>query len=238
VKPEDVFALTLGDTTYPVGAPTEFTDCFHPTWGAFKSRIRPAPGNHEYYTTGADGYFGYFGTLAGPDRRGYYSFDHGGWHFVSLNSNVDASPASPQYQWLASDLAASKGALCTIAYWHYPLFSSGPHGNVDQMASVYDALQKAGVDIVLVGHDHIYERFAPQTASGTADPARGIREFVVGVGGAELFKLQATRPNSEFRDDTTHGILRLTLGTQGYGWQFLPVGGGAVRDSGTGTCHN
>ena len=145
-------------------------------------------GNHEYYTPGAEGYFSYFGAQAGPDRRGYYSFDHGGWHFISLNSNIDASPGSAQYQWLAADLASFGATLCTIAYWHYPVFSSGQHGNVPHMAKVFEALQAAGVDIVLSGHDHVYERFAPQNADGVADPARGIREFVVGTGGAEHYR--------------------------------------------------
>jgi 3',5'-cyclic AMP phosphodiesterase CpdA len=237
VGAQDALVLTLGDTTYPVGAPVEFTDCFHPTWGAFKERIRPAPGNHEYMTAGAEGYFGYFGAQAGPQRRGYYSFDHGGWHFISLNSNVDAAPGSPQYQWLAADLAASRDALCTIAYWHYPLTSSGEYGNIPVMAKAYDALHAAGVDIVLSGHVHIYERFAPQAADGTADPQRGIRNFVVGTGGAALYPLGTIHPNSEVRDNTTHGILRLTLGRDAYEWAFVPVGGGPPRDGGRASCH-
>ena len=187
VTPQDALVLTLGDTTYPVGAPAEFTDCFHPTWGAFKDRIRPSIGNHEYFTPGAEGYFSYFGAQAGPERRGYYSFDVGGWHFISLNSNIDAAPGSPQYLWLAADIASSRATSCTIAYWHYPVFSSGQHGGDARMAKVFDALQAGGVDIVLSGHDHIYERFAPQNADGVADAARGIRAFVVGTGGAELY---------------------------------------------------
>ena len=237
VDAQDQLVLTLGDSTYPVGAPVEFTDCFHPTWGAFLDRIRPSPGNHEYYTAGAEGYFGYFGAQAGPQRRGYYSFDHGGWHFISLNSNVDAAPGSPQYQWLAADLAASRDTLCTIAYWHYPLTSSGEYGNIPAMAKAYEALHAAGVDIVLSGHVHIYERFAPQAADGTADPQRGIRNFVVGTGGAALYPLGVIHPNSEVRDNSTHGILRLTLGRDAYTWAFVPVGGGPVRDSGRTSCH-
>jgi len=237
VMPQDTFVLALGDTTYPDGAPTEYATCFNPTWGAFKDRIRPAPGNHEYYTPNADGYFNYFGALAGPDRRGYYSFDFGGWHFISLNSNIDASPQSAQYQWLAADLASSQAATCTIAYWHYPVFSSGMHGNIPQMAKVFEALQVAGVDIVLTGHDHIYERFAPQNANGVADPARGIREFVVGTGGSENYVLEAPRPNSEVRNNTTHGILRLTLGQGRYSWQYVPIAGATFSDAGSDTCH-
>jgi hypothetical protein len=237
VTPLDALVLTLGDTTYPVGAPTEFARCFHPTWGAFKDRIRPSIGNHEYLTPGAEGYFGYFGAQAGPERRGYYSFDIGGWHFISLNSNIDAAPGSPQYLWLAADIASSRSTSCTIAYWHTPVFSSGQHGGDARMAKVFDALHAGGVDIVLSGHDHIYERFAPQNADGVADAARGIRAFVVGTGGAELYALATPLPNSEWRDNTTHGILRLTLGKDSYSWQFMPVGGGAPRDAGRDDCH-
>jgi hypothetical protein len=237
VNPQDALVLTLGDTTYPVGAPTEFANCFHPTWGAFKDRIRPTVGNHEYDTPGAEGYFSYFGAQAGPDRRGYYSFDFGGWHFISLNSNIDASPQSAQYLWLTADLASSRSTPCTIAYWHYPVFSSGQHGSVPQMAQVFAALQAAGVDIVLSGHDHIYERFAPQNADGAANSARGTRAFIAGTGGAELYLLGTPLPNSEVRDNTTHGVLRLTLGQDTYSWQFVPVGGGAARDAGKGTCN-
>jgi len=237
VTPWDVVVLTLGDTTYPIGAPTEFATCFNPTWGAFKDRIRPTAGNHEYYTPGAEGYFSFFGAQAGPDRRGYYSFDFGGWHFISLNSNIDASPESAQYQWLTADLASSRTALCTIAYWHYPVFSSGQHGNIPYMAKVFEALQGAGVEIVLSGHDHVYERFAPQNADGVADPVRGIREFVVGTGGAENYLLETPRPNSEVRDNTSHGILRLTLGPSSYSWQYVPVAGATFRDAGSDTCH-
>ena len=236
VNSQDSLALTLGDTTYPVGALSEFTNCFNPTWGAFKDKVRPAPGNHEYMTPNAEGYYTYFGAQAGPDRRGYYSYDFAGWHFISLNSNVEAGPGSAQYTWLAADLAASKSASCTVAYWHYPVFSSGRHGSLEQMKDIFQLLQTSGADIVLSGHDHIYERFAPQRADGTLDNARGIRAFVVGTGGASLYELRATLPNSEFRDNTHHGVLRLTLRSGGYSWQFVAVGG-AVLDSGSANCN-
>jgi 3',5'-cyclic AMP phosphodiesterase CpdA len=238
VVPTDAFVATLGDNAYQSGTPVEFANCFHPTWGAFKDRIHPAPGNHDYYTPGAEGYFSYFGAQAGPDRRGYYSFDYGGWHFISLNSLSDASEQSAQYQWLASDLAASRGTLCTIAYWHFPVFNSGAtYGGSAKMKPFFDALYSAGVEIVLSGHDHLYERFAPQNPNGVADPARGVRQFVVGTGGAELYKFGPPVPNSEVRIEGTHGVLRLTLGASGYSWQFLPVGGGGARDSGSDSCH-
>jgi hypothetical protein len=238
VAAQDALVLTLGDNAYQDGTATEFANCYHPTWGAFKDRTRPGIGNHEYYTAGAEGYFGYFGAQAGPDRRGYYSFDHGGWHFIALNSMIDTSAQSPQYQWLAADLASSRDTLCTIAYWHFPAFSSGTtHGSYAKMKPIFDALYAAGVDIVLSGDEHQYERFAPQTADGVADAARGIRQFVVGTGGAQLYPLGPPLPNSEVRDNTTHGVLRLTLGQDGYTWQFVPVGNGEPRDVGRGTCH-
>jgi hypothetical protein len=238
VGPQDALVLTLGDNAYGNGTPAEFAGCFHPTWGAFKDRIRPSPGNHDYNTAGAAGYFAYFGELAGPDRRGYYSFDYGGWHFISLNSQIDLTPGADQYLWLTADLAKSRDSLCTIAYWHYPAFSSGTkHGSTVEMRPFFDALYTAGAEIVLSGHEHFYERFGPQTADGTADPVRGVREFVVGTGGAGLYPIGRPFPNSEFRDNTTLGILRLTLGQGTYSWQFVPVGGGDPIDSGTGTCH-
>ncbi len=238
VTPQDALALTLGDNTYDYGRPEEFTDCFHPTWGAFKDRIRPAIGNHEYGTPGADGYFGYFGAQAGSDRSGYYSFDFGGWHFISLNSMIDTSPQSEQYLWLAADLANSRDTLCTIAYWHYPMYSSGVrHGSYPKMAKFFEALHAAGVDIVLSGDEHFYERFAPQNAAGTLDRARGIRQFVVGTGGAGLYAMGSPLPNSEVRDNSTHGVLRLTLEQGSYSWQFMPVGGGPARDTGVDGCH-
>jgi len=235
IKPTDSLVLTLGDNTYPIGAPAEFSDCFQLAWGQFKGRIRPSPGNHDYMTTDAGGYFGYFGAAAGPAGRGYYSFDVGAWHVISLNSNVDAGPGSAQHTWLQADLAASN-ALCTLAYWHHPVFTSGPHGNNLQMAEIYRLLHAGGVEVVLVGHDHVYERFAPQDADGLADPSRGVRSFTVGTGGARLYSWRTPMPNSEFRDSSSHGVLRLTLADGSYRWAFVPVGA-AARDEGAAQCH-
>jgi hypothetical protein len=238
VTPQDSLVLTLGDHAYDDGTPAEFANCFHPTWGAFKSRIFPSPGNHDYYTPGGEGYFTYFGAQAGPDRAGYHSFDHAGWHFISLNSVADVSAQSAQYRWLMSDLAKSGDSLCTIAYWHHPAFNSGAnYGSILEMRPIFDALHSAGVELVLSGHEHIYERFAPQKSDGTADPARGVRQFVVGTGGHELNPMGSPIPNSEFRYNAGWGVLRLTLGQGNYGWQFMPAGGGAAIDSGTGSCH-
>lgn len=239
VGSQDGLVLTLGDHAYEYGSPEEFAHCFDPTWGAFKSRIRPAPGNHDYYTDGAEGYFGYFGAQAGPDRRGWYSFDHAGWHFIALNTLTDVSAQSPQYAWLVADLAQSADTACTIAFWHYPAFNSGAaYGSVLAMRPFFAALQAAGVEMVLSGHEHIYERFAPQKADGTLDLERGVRQFVVGTGGHTLNPLGPPIANSEFRQNTTMGVLRLTLRDGAYDWQFVPVGGGAPLDAGTGTCRH
>ena len=237
VTPQDAIVLSLGDHAYEDGTAAQFANCFDPTWGTFKDRIRPTPGNHDYHTPGASGYYDYFGVLAGPDRRGYYSFDLGGWHFISLNSLVDTSVQGAQYQWLKSDLAASSGTLCTIAYWHFPAFNSGAvYGSILSMRPFFDALYQAGVEIVLSGHEHLYERFAPQRVDGSADPQQGVRQFVVGTGGHQLNAFGTVLPNSEFRYNASWGVLQLTLGEGSYGWQFTPVTGGVI-DSGIGTCH-
>ena len=235
IAPSDTFVLTLGDNAYPIGATDEFTRCFQATWGQYKDRIRPSPGNHDYITLDAAGYFGYFGTAAGTGQRGYYSFDVGAWHLISLNSHADAGAGSSQYAWLQADLAASR-SLCTLAYWHHPVFSSGPHGNNPHMAEIYRLLHSKGAELVLVGHDHVYERFAPQDADGHADPVRGVRSFTVGTGGAPLYSWNTIRPNSEFRDNSSHGVLRLTLYEGSYRWAFVPVSG-AARDEGSAQCH-
>jgi hypothetical protein len=238
VRPTDAFVLTLGDNVYENGTAEEFANCFDPTWGAFKDRIHPAPGNHDYNTPGAGPYFDYFGAKAGPDRRGYYSFDQAGWHFIMLNGVADVAPGSAQYRWLESDLAQSRDKQCTVAVLHYPAFNSGAgYGSNLAMRPMFALLQSAGVEMVLSGHEHIYERFAPQRADGTADPARGMRQFVVGTGGHELNPIGTPLPNSEFRYNATWGVLRFTLLQGSYGWQFVPVGGVAPIDVGAANCH-
>jgi uncharacterized protein YjdB len=229
--------FTAGDNAYTNGTASEFATCYDPSWGRHKARTRPAPGNHDYGTSGATGYYNYFGALAGPAGLGYYSYDLGAWHIISLNSNVSMSAGSAQEVWLRADLAAST-KTCTIAYWHHPRFSSGAsHGSSTMSAGAFQALYDAGADIVIVGHDHEYERFAPQTPSAAPDPARGIREFVVGTGGAGLYSFATPLPNSEVRDNTSHGVLKLTLSDGSYTWQFIPVAGDSFTDSGSGTCH-
>jgi hypothetical protein len=233
-----VFAA--GDTVYEDGTAEEFANCYDPSWGRHKARTYPIPGNHEYHTANATGYFGYFGAAAGDPARGYYSYDLGQWHIVALNSvcaQVGGCEAtSPMVTWLKQDLAANPRA-CTLAYVHHPLFSSGPHGNQTFMRPTWDALYAADADVVISGNDHDYERFAPQNPSGAADQARGIREFVVGTGGNSLYSFTTVRPNSEVRYSGGYGVLKLTLHPSSYDWQFVSEAGKSFADSGSGQCH-
>ena len=217
--------FTTGDNAYPDGTDADFENCYEPSWGRHKPRTYPSPGNHEYHTPGASSYFDYFGVAAGDPGEGYYSYNQGAWYVVVLNSNIAVEPGSAQHEWLRADLA-SNTATCTLAYWHHPLFSSGHHGNQTKMKPIWEALYAADVDVVVNGHDHDYERFALQDPSGEADPARGIREFVVGTGGGGLRPFETNQLNSEVRRADTHGILKLTLNPTSYDWEFVPVGGG------------
>ncbi len=228
--------FTTGDNAYLSGTPQQFTDCYHPTWGRHRGRTRPSPGNHDYLTAGASGYFDYFGAAAGPSGLGWYSYDVGAWHVVSLNSEVPVGPGSAQMDWLLADLAAHP-APCVLAYWHRPRFSSGAnHGNSVGMQPLWEALYAADADVVLAGHDHTYERFGLQTPAGAADPARGIRQFVVGTGGGTLYAFATPQPNSEFRFSATYGVLLLRLRPAGYDWTYAAVDG-SVPDAGVGACH-
>ena len=233
-----VFAA--GDTAYDSGTAAEFSNCYDPTWGRHKARTYPVPGNHEYRTANASGYFGYYGAVAGDPTKGYYSYNLGQWHIVALNSMCDqvggCTESSPIVTWLKQDLAANP-KTCTLAYFHHPLFSSGEHGNQTFMKPTWDALYAADADVVVSGHDHDYERFAPQDPGGLADPARGIREFVVGNGGRELRPFGIIQPNSEVRNSGTYGVLKLTLHPTSYDWRFLPVAGQSFTDSGSDQCH-
>ena len=232
--------LTMGDNQYEDGTLDKFQKSYEPTWGKFKAITFPATGNHEYHTAGAAGYFGYFGVAAGPADKGYYSFDLGVWHLIALNSNCaeigGCQAGSPQELWLRADLAANP-AKCTLAYWHHPLFSSGRHGNNRFMRAIWQALQDYQADVVLAGHDHLYERFGPQTATGVADP-NGIREFIVGTGGRSLYAFNIIQPNSEVRNNENSGVIALTLHPSSYDWKFVPEPGTlrAFTDSGTADC--
>jgi hypothetical protein len=241
----------LGDNQYDNGTAGEYMGSFDPTWGRFKSLIWPVPGNHEYGTSGAAGYFGYFGLRAGDPSLGYYSYDLGSWHLIALNSSC-ADPGTPgppscvndsqghvtaaEVTWLNEDLASHSG-VCTLAYWHHPRFSSGVMGDNPGTGALWDALYAHGADVVLNGHNHNYERFAPQGPAGNADPQRGIRQFVVGSGGKSHFPFPGPpRPNTEMRNDNAFGVLFLTLGPGSYDWRFQTEGG-TTLDSGSNACH-
>ncbi len=232
--------LTIGDEQYPAATYDQFMASYDKTWGKLKSITHPAPGNHEYETPLAGGYFRYFGASAGEPDKGYYSFDLAGWHLIALNGNCWAiggcQQGSPQERWLAADLAAHPAA-CTLAYWHQPRFSSGPHHSDKSYQALWQDLYGAHADVVLGGHDHDYERFALQTPTGAADPKNGIREFVVGTGGKSHYPFLVTAPNSEVRNDETFGVLALTLHAHGYDWRFVPEAGSSFTDQGSGTCH-
>jgi hypothetical protein len=227
--------VTLGDNAYPAGTAAQYRDCYDPTWGQQITRTRPVPGNHEYVSPGAAPYYAYFGEAAGARGQGYYSYNLGAWHIVALNSNIAAGDGSAQARWLQADLAANP-ATCALAYWHHPVFSSGQHGNNSRMQAIWRILYAAHADVVLNGHDHDYERFAPMNPDERADPAAGIREFVVGTGGAGLRSFSRVRPNSEVRDSSTWGVIKLTLHPAGYDWEFIPVPGRTFRDSGSAVC--
>ena len=229
--------FTMGDNAYPGGTAASFADCYEPSWGRHKARTRPSPGNHDYRTSGATGYYNYFGANAGPAGQGYYSFDLGDWHIVALNSNISMSAGSTQEQWLRADLAANT-KRCTIAYWHHARFSSGTrHGSDTRSQTVWNDLYSAGAELIVVGHEHNYERFAPQTPTGVADSARGVRQIVVGTGGRGFYPFGTPLPNSEVRNNTTFGVLKLTLSADSYAWAFIPVAGKTFTDSGSGACH-
>jgi hypothetical protein len=231
--------FTAGDNAYESGSAADFTNCYDPTWGPFRERTYPVPGNHDYETSGASGYFDYFGARAGPVGTGWYAYDLGSWRIYALNSNclvVGCDAGGAQEQWLRADLAANPRP-CVLAYWHHPRFSSGEHGNDAEVAPFWNALYEAGAEVIVNGHDHDYERFAQQTPAGASSAAKGIRQFVVGTGGASLRSFGTVKANSQVRNSGTHGVLKLTLDNASYSWQFLPIAGKTFTDSGSASCH-
>jgi hypothetical protein len=242
--PDVVF--TLGDNAYTSGSTSQWTNCFTPSWGDKTKRImrniRPSPGNHEYYTTGADPYYKYFGDRTGPPGKGYYSYDIGDWHAVVINSEIAVNEGftlkeqQDQVDWLIKDLKANSKA-CTVAYWHHPRFSSGSHGTDVKLQPIWQALHDNNADLVLTGHDHHYERFLPMTATGVVDTVKGIASFVIGTGGADLRGLR--RPlaaNSAARIEGHYGVLLLTLGSKEWRSAFISTNG-LIWDPSGGKCH-
>jgi hypothetical protein len=232
--------FTLGDNAYDDGTARQFARCYGPTWGRFKGRTRPAIGNHEYQSKGAAGYWDYFGKAAGPRGKGWYSYNAGSWHVIVLNANcgkVGCGKGSEQERWLRADLAAHDNE-CTLAYWHQARFvSDKEHGNHSELGAFWEALYDYGAELVLSGHAHVYERFAPQTPGAKADPDHGIRQIVVGTGGASHYRFGSARPNSQVRNASSFGVLKLTLKSDSYDWQFIPQAGKSFRDSGHDVCH-
>jgi hypothetical protein len=223
--------FTSGDNVYPDGTYTQYTNCYHPTWGRHRSRTKPSPGNHEYNTSHAAGYFQYFGNVPA-----YYAYNLGDWRIYALNSNIDVSATSAQVQWLQEDLAQNP-KRCVLAYWHHPRWSSGSrHGTNSRYQTLWKTLYIAGAELVINGHEHHYERFQQMNALGLAVP-RGLREIVVGTGGAPLYGFGSIRSTSEVRNASTHGVLKLVLRSDRYSWKFVPIAGRSFTDSGTTLCH-
>jgi hypothetical protein len=228
--------FTAGDNVYESGTASEFSKCYNPSWGRFKARTHPVPGNHDYNTSNGAGYFGYFGAAAGIPGKGYYSFNLGTWHIVMLNGEINHAAGSPQEVWLRQDLATHPAA-CTLAIWHEPLFSSGStHGSNPDYKAFWQALYTYHADVVVNGHEHNYERFAPQTPAGVA-AANGIREFVAGMGGRSHYPFGKAIANSLVRNGDTYGVIKFTLHANSYDWKFIPVAGKTFSDSGSALCN-
>lgn len=236
-NPGRVAIAAVGDLAYESGTAQEFAARYDPTWGRHRDLTLPVPGNHEYKTRGASGYYGYWGARAGEPGLGYYAQDLGAWRLYALNSEIPHDAGSPQVQWLRSDLARHP-AVCVLAFTHHPRFSSGSHGSDGGITPIWQALQDAGAEILLGGHDHNYQRFAPQTATGVRDDGRGVRQWVVGMGGIGLYRFDRPIANTEAWDTSGYGVLQLTLHPASYDFQYLGVDGNAYTDSGTGiACH-
>ena len=228
--------FTAGDNVYPDGSPQNFANCYDPAWGPLKARTRPVVGNHDYYNSpGAAGYFAYFGAAAGDPQKGWYKYDAGTWRIYALNSECSASTCPQQYDWLKQDLAA-EAHKCTLAIWHRPRFSTGPHGNATDMSSIWSLLATSGSEVVVNGHDHDYERYTPLGPNGYAQQ-NGLREFVIGTGGVGHYQFTSDSPLVEVRDNTSFCVLRLGLAPGSYSWHFLPTTAAGFTDGGTGTCH-
>lgn len=228
--------FTVGDNAYLTRRMRNPFPCYDASWGRHKNRTRPVPGNHDYERGHANDYFDYFGGAAGDRGKGYYSYDVGAWHIIALNTMIETGPSSPQGQWLSRDLAKNR-RFCTLAYFHHPRFSSGPHLTSPRSIQLWKVLSEARVDVVVAGHDHIYERFSPMTANGNYDGRTGMRQFIVGTGGYSHYPIARVAKHSEVRNNNTFGVIKLTLHARGYDWQFVPVRGRRFTDEGSGSCH-
>ena len=235
IDPDVVY--TTGDNAYPDGAAADYARFYAPTWGRHRARTLPTPGNHDYHQPGAGPYFDYFGALAGERGSGYYAYSLGAWRLYALNSNIPMNAGSPQETWLQLDLAANPRA-CVLAYWHHPRFSAGRYGDDTKSEAIWRVLYDAKAEVVVNGHDHNYQRYAPMSPAGAVAQEGGIREFVVGTGGNEPYEL-VPRPDGtrEVADDLTIGVLKLTLLRHGYDWQFVSEPGKTFTDRGSGVCH-
>ncbi len=234
-KDTNAYAVTLGDNTYPIGKPEEFNDCYDKTWGQFKARTLPSPGNHDYGVPLAAGYYNYFDELAGTQRRGYYKKLLGNWLILSLNSNIKDQAMQAQLDWLKTTLKENP-ANCTLAFWHHPVYSSGGHGNIKTMQDAWKILADAKADIILSSHDHHYERFATMDRDGLPHPENGMRSFVVGTGGAKLSPIFLVKDGSELRQNDHHGALKLNLANNRYAWEFISAENNQVLDKGQANC--
>ena len=234
LKKEEGTILALGDLAYRDGSLERFQNCYAPVWGQFKDRTKPVPGNHDYRTKNAKGYFAYWDDDLVVPGRGYYSFELGSWHLIALDSNLKGEAFSRQMAWLKTDLAETQ-AVCILAYWHHPLTSSLKRGAKRRMKPIFDELFTGGVSVVLAGHDHVYERFLPHDPAGMIDEERGIRSFTVGTGGAPLYEFADPHPLSAFRQDEHWGVLRMLLKDGRYDWEFLTVDGDSI-DRGSANC--
>ncbi len=229
--------FVAGDSSNENGSLYEYTYCFGNTWGQLMPDLRVVPGNHDYYSDPLENYWIYFDGVAGEPGKGWYSFDYGGWHIVMLNSNcgyVGCGPSSEQIAWLKSDLEENN-TQCAMAIWHHPRYNSGISGNADWLYTFWDALYEHGVDVIINGHDHHYERMAKINPAGELDPDFGIRSFIVGTGGASYYALDQIQPFSEVRITDTFGIIQFELLPDSYSWQFINVEG-QIMDEGSDTC--
>src|SRR5947207_6972570 len=228
--------FTAGDNTNGNATLTNFNTCYGPSWGRNKARTRPAVGNNDYKTANAAGFNQYFGAAGGDVGKYYYSYDLGAWHVMVLNDQIAMTVGSPQELWLRAELAANT-KKCTVAVWDHPRFTSTGTNNLASVKPLWDALYASNADVVVNGHPFVYERFAPQSPTAVADSVGGIREFIVGTGGVNLQNPGGARPNSQIRQGTTYGILKFTLDTASYSWEFVHVTGGAFTDAGSANCH-